>query len=273
MARLAMIEFVPSPRESARFGLRVGRAAVQPNATFDTEELHSALRREPLDVAILRMPEETVATAMAVDQCDFQPIRADTLVRYDIDLHAHATSSRADSDITLREASAADARLLETLAREIFAGYVTHYHANPLFAPDKILDGYAEWAASFAGPGETSGAWFVERGTEIVGFSGYRIDAHDCAVGVLNGILPAARGRGSYRAMLRRMLDHFASLRLRRFSIATQHHNVGVQHTWRTEGMTLRDVSATVHFNRQVAIGDARGMPGRESHSPRLRNG
>ena len=67
-------------------------------------------------------------------------------MRYDIDLPA----PRADLDkaVALRDATPADAALLESLAREIFAGYVTHYHANPLFPTSKILDGYGEWAAS-----------------------------------------------------------------------------------------------------------------------------
>jgi predicted acetyltransferase len=136
------------------------------------------------------------------------------------------------------------------MTREIFAGYATHYHANPLFAPDKILDGYAEWAASHSDQIDGTGAWIVERDKNIVGFSCYRVDTQQgLAVGVLNGILPGARGRGNYRAMLRAMLDHFTALGVRRFSIATQLHNVAVQRTWVSEGLTLGDVSNTVHIN------------------------
>jgi hypothetical protein len=241
-----MIEFVLSPRETARFGLRVGRATVE---SVDAEELVAALAREAMDVAILRLPSQAIASLDGLSRRGFDTIIADTLVTYEIAL-AHRAPSADRAQVTLRPATRSDARLLESMTREIFEGYVTHYHANPLFAPDKILDGYAEWAAFHLDRSDGRGAWIVERDGVRVGFSCYRVDAQESlAIGVLNGILPGARGRGNYRAMLRAMLDDFTALGVRRFSIATQLHNVAVQRTWVSEGMTLRDSSNTVHIN------------------------
>jgi len=241
-----MIEIVPSPRESARFGLRIGRATID---RVDVEGIASALRRNPLDFAILRLPSRAIDALDGLRRYGFDPIIADTLVSYEIALESSRSSER-HSEITLRPATRDDARLLESMTREIFHGYVTHYHANPLFASDKILDGYAEWAAGHLDQIDGVGAWIVQHDKEIVGFSCYQIVAKDSlAIGVLNGILPRARGRGNYRAMLRGMLDHFAALGLQRFSIATQIHNSAVQRTWTKEGLTLREVSNTVHIN------------------------
>lgn len=241
-----MIEFVPSPRESARFGLRIGRATID---RVDAEEIASALRRDPLDFAILRFPQRAIDVLDGLRSHGFHPIVADTLVSYEGALEARKPS-RSHPEVTLRPATHSDARLLESMTREIFDGYVTHYHANPLFPPDKILDGYTEWATSHVDQIDGAGAWIVERDGDVVGFSCYRVNAKDSlAIGVLNGILPSARRRGNYRAMLRGMLDQFAVLGLRRFSIATQIHNIAVQRTWATEGLTLRDVSNTVHIN------------------------
>lgn len=242
-----MIEFVPSPRESARFGLRIGRASVD---TIDAADLVSALEREPLDVAILRVPSRAIEGLDDLGRYGLSLIIADTLVRYEIDLRSRDASANA-SGVVLRPATRNDSRLLESTTRETFAGYISHYHANPRFPPNKILDGYAEWATTHLDPDDDhTGAWIIERDGGTVGFSCYRLDTKDSlAVGVLNGIVPRARGKGNYRAMLRRMLDHFARLGIRRFSIATQAHNVAVQRTWTSEGLVLCDVNNTVHIN------------------------
>jgi GNAT superfamily N-acetyltransferase len=242
-----MIELMSSPRESARFGLRIARASVD---TLDAEDLVSALRREPIDVAILRLPSRAIGAIEDLRRYGLDPIIADTLVRYEIDLASRALSANV-AEIVLRPATSNDAHLLETMAREIFAGYKSHYHANPRFPPDKILDGYAEWATSHLDSREDDiGAWIVERDGQVVGFSCYRLDADaGLAIGVLNGVLPDARGKGNYRAMLQHMLDHFSELGAQRFSIATQDHNMTVQRTWVSEGLALGDVSNTVHVN------------------------
>lgn len=242
-----MIDFVLSPRESARFGLRIGRATVD---GVDAADLVAALERQPMDIAILRLPSRAIDAIDDLRRYALAPIIADTLVRYEIDLLSRKPSTKT-SRVILRPATRADAGLLESMTREIFAGYMSHYHANPRFPPDKILDGYAEWATSHLDSADDgAGAWLVEADGDVVGFSCYRLDANTgVATGVLNGIVPAARGKGNYRAMLHSMLDQFAALGARRFSIATQLHNVAVQRTWVTEGLTLNDVSNTVHIN------------------------
>lgn len=243
-----------SPLESARFGLRVFRADVD---TIDAAALMDTLQRERVDVAILRLPADAIASLNALREHNLAPIVADTIVRYDIDLSA--THADLDDAVVLREATPADAALLESLAREIFAGYITHYHANPLFPAAKILDGYAEWAASHVrGERADNAAWLIETGGEIAGFSCYRLDpANGLAVGVLNGILPSKRGRGIYRRMLQRMLREFGTRGMRRFAIATQVQNVAVQRNWASQGLSLRRADNTVHIN--AMFGRARG--------------
>jgi hypothetical protein len=136
------------------------------------------------------------------------------------------------------------------MARAIFADYATHFHANPLFAHDRILDGYAEWAARHAKAHDGSAAWLVEHEGALAGFSCYSVDvASGAATGVLNGILPEARRRGAYRAMLGAMLADFSTNGLRRFHIATQAHNAAVQRVWTSLGLALERESHTVHIN------------------------
>jgi RimJ/RimL family protein N-acetyltransferase len=235
-----------SPLESDRFGLRVFRCDVE---SVDAAAIAAAIEHERVDVLILRVPARELGAVNSLASHALVPIVADTLVYYDIDLSAAAVAD-LDASVTLRPASRDDAALLARMSREIFAGYVSHYHANPLFAPDRILDGYAEWAARHVGMSDGSGAWLVERDGEIAGFSCYHVDDADgLATGVLNGILPAARGHGTYRGMLQAMFTAFAEMRLRRFEISTQVHNVAVQRVWTAHRLALRRASNTVHLN------------------------
>lgn len=235
-----------SPLESARFGLRVYRASVD---AIDAERISDEIERERVDVAILRLPAMAIGSADALAQHGFAPIIADTQVVHEIELDAY-TRTPADASIVLRPATHDDAALLDRMARSIFVDYESHYHANPLFARDKILDGYAEWAARHVETDDGSAAWLVERDGELAGFSCYRIDRSDgTAIGVLNGVLPDARGSGVYRNMLHQMLERFAEMGLRRFEIATQTHNTIVQRVWAASGLSLLAKYNTLHVN------------------------
>jgi GNAT superfamily N-acetyltransferase len=245
--------------ESARFGLRVFRGETD---AIDALALAEALRRDRIDVAILRVPARALASLQALREAGLAPIVADTIVRYAIDL----PSASPLDDVRLIPASADDAARLESLTRETFAGYLTHYHANPRFPAAKILDGYAEWAASHVRDAATgSAAWLVEWRGEIAGFSCYRVaDDGSLAIGVLNGVVPAFRGRGIYRGMLRRMLHELAGLGAKRFAIATQVQNVIVQRIWAAEGFRLERAQNTVHVNAPPAFAGPAGAPGIE---------
>ncbi|HVV97510.1 MAG TPA: GNAT family N-acetyltransferase [Rhodanobacteraceae bacterium] len=236
-----------SPLESARFGLRVFRAEAD---AIDAEEIDAEIERERIDVAIVRLPRPALKPALEeLRRCGLAPIVADTLVAYGKGLTAEDRTS-GDGRLVLRPAVRGDADLLARTARAIFAGYATHFHANPLFAHDRILDGYAEWAARHAEAHEGSAAWLVEHDGKLAGFSCYSIDAASgTATGVLNGILPESRRRGAYRAMLEAMLADFSTKGLRRFHIATQAHNAAVQHVWTSLGLALERDSHTVHIN------------------------
>lgn len=236
-----------APLESARFGLRVHRAWVE---VIDADALAAEIERERVDVAILRLPARAIGTLRGLAKVGLTPIVADTLLRYEADLPALALPPVADDTVRLRPAARGDAELIERMARAIFVDYVSHYSANPLFAPDKILDGYAQWASAHLDADDGSAAWLVESRGDIVGFSCYRIDrAETMATGVLNGVIPDARGRGVYRAMLRAMLTAFADMDIQCFEIATQAHNVAVQRVWIAHGLSPQRADNTVHIN------------------------
>lgn len=236
-----------SPLESARFGLRVFRGEA---ATIDTRGLREAIAAERVDVAILRVPVQSPDALARMAQEGLNPLVADSLMHYESDLRERTVRVPRDSRLRLHPAGAADAGLLESMAREIFTGYSSHYSANPLFRAADILDGYAEWAARHVrSPGGGEAAWIVEADTRPLGFSCYRIEhSGGDAIGVLNGVLPEARGHGVYRDMLRQMLIEFGERGAGRFAISTQAHNAVVQRVWIDEGLRLTRIESTIHF-------------------------
>lgn len=237
----------PSPLDSARFGRRIYRAAMQ---TIDAAALVAELRSRHVDTLILRIPAEAVGGAAALHEVGLHPIVADTHVEYEAPLDSVAV---VPSSVEFCEVATADSETLRTVARSVFEGYSSHYNANPLLATAAIADGYADWAARFA-YAPTTPTWFVRSRGQIVGFSCCRVDG-DQARGVLNGILPAMRGAGHYRAMLHGMLERFRSSNLRSFAIATQVHNVAVQRVWAEAGLRLTRAENTIHVN--CSFGDA----------------
>lgn len=235
----------PAPAESARFGRRVFRASL---TAFDARIIANEIDRAGVDIAIVRLPAHRLADVYALRSFGLAPIVADTHMSYDFDLCSRPLEP--DARVTLREAGADDGKRLESLAGEVFAGYATHFHANPLLSPSAILAGYSEWAASHVRGDDSTKAWLVQDANDTIGFSCVRFDRSDARVtGTLNGIAPHARGRGAYRAMLRNMLLTARAMGFQRFDIATQVQNLTVQRVWISEGFMLRSAWYTIHIN------------------------
>jgi GNAT superfamily N-acetyltransferase len=252
-----------SPSESARFRLRVFRGHAK---TIDAQSLRHAIAAECVDVAIVRVPVQPPDALERLAREGLNPMIADTLVHYEVDLRDRVASIPRDSRVRLRPAEVADADRLESMAREVFTGYASHYSANPLFSAADILDGYADWAARHVrSPGDREAAWVVEAEARQVGFSCYRIEHFgNAAIGVLNGVLPEARGRGVYRDMLRQMLIEFGERGAHRFAISTQAHNAVVQRVWIDEGLCLTRTENTIHFNAHHAGRPSTGSSSRD---------
>lgn len=237
-----------SPYETARFGLRIYRGSP---GSGDASALIEELRRERVDVAILRVPAHSHELAETISAAGMPSFVADALVHYGADLRARADDPSENVSLRLRRANGRDAASLVAMVRQIFAGYSTHYHANPLFDPERILDGYAEWAVRHTEPNDVERlAWIVEVDGQDAGFSCVEVAADgSTARGVLNGVLPDQRGRGIYRDMLRAMLSRFAADGVKRFVISTQAHNATVQRVWISEQLTFERNESTVHVN------------------------
>jgi hypothetical protein len=247
-ARIPKKALVFSPEESGRFHLRVFRGEMD---AIDPVALCDELRNQRVDVAIVRLPAHALASIGTLDQAELRIVVADTLVHYSGDLRADALPKPSHHSLRLCSVGAAESAQLGDVVRAIFSDYTSHYNANKLFAPSAVVEGYAEWAVRHAQPNEERRqAWLIEWDGKTVGFSCVQSSDDGSEVrGTLNGILPAARGYGVYGAMFRSTLACVAASGARRFTIATQVHNLAVQRVWSKEGFVIDKAENTIHIN------------------------
>lgn len=242
-----------SPLDSARFGLRVFRGH---GDELDDRLFFQALVSQEVDVAIVRTPAGTGGWTR-LSRFGLPPIHADTLVYYAVDLRNYQPNTLRNSELVFAEATAADGDALGELVRTTFDGYLSHYHANPIFDPARILAGYMEWSTGYIAnstPGRVT--WVARRGGVIVAFACCSFDelANSCE-GVLYGVHPAHVGGGLYGDLIRHTQSIFRERGFATMEVSTQIWNYAVQKVWAREGFALVRAYDTWHVNAMLAGG------------------
>jgi GNAT superfamily N-acetyltransferase len=234
-----------SPEESARFGFEVRRYAI---GHGDERRLIEAIRTEAPSLAIVRLPSTRPDLLRRFREICGDVILGDCLVVYRRDNVRHGRpEGPANDTFATREATAADFDLLERLTDEIFVDYRNHYAANPRLAGFDLSEGYREWTRGHVGtPGRRCLVGTVDG--EACCYGTVRLDPDECEI-VLNGVVPAYRGRGVYRDLLRAMIGLFVDEGAARSMISTQVDNAAVQRVWIREGFFPDESFFTVHLN------------------------
>jgi GNAT superfamily N-acetyltransferase len=236
----------PSAVESARFSRTVRRYAL---GAGDAGALVDAILAEAPDLAIVRFPASRPEVLGRLRETGSEVILGDCLVVWRRDNErAGPPDGGRQAGFSVREAVAADFPLLDRLTDEIFADYRNHYAANPRLAGFDLREGYREWTRGHVGTGERRCLLAAVEGVPCA-YGTVRLDAEESEI-VLNGVLPAYRGRGVYRDLLRAMVDLFVRHGSRRSMISTQVDNAAVQRVWVREGFFPSDAFLTVHLNR-----------------------
>jgi GNAT superfamily N-acetyltransferase len=241
-----------SPNESARFGLRIGRVAVEASTGDLVASLARAMVNEQLDVLIVRAPADDMSLPARLAALEgVRAVPADTLMYWEWT----AAPDRPPIARVERVAPLDDAETVERLVSDVFPGYPNHYAANPLLSPAAALAGYCEWAASLLASGSST-FWVLESDDgDAIGFGlvDWSPEVPDVR---LAGILPAFRGRGAYRTLISALMGEVAARGHERLRISTQAHNVRPMRTW--AGLGWRPVRAltTVHLIREELLLD-----------------
>lgn len=245
--------FVLSDIESNRFGLRVARARVDdPGAACDIQMLAQELETLGADVAILRMPAGDMAFSRALADAPLRVIHADTLVYQGRLLADYVRPDRAAEEIDFGPAYRDEAEAISALAARSFGGYTSHYHANPLFEPALINEGYAQWARSHLD------ADSPDRHTHVARADGRVVAFLTTTVGpadrrsfeiVLNAVDPEYARKGIYSSLFGYVLEHFRDAGFAHVSISTQIWNYAVQRVWARHGLKIERAYDTFHIN------------------------
>jgi len=242
----------PSPLDSARFGLKISRAALE---TCDERTLLRTAVDGRVDVAIIRLPTESSTTIQKVQRRGFPVLHADTLVYYSIDLRSYEPKPLRNANLEFSLATTTDRAEIEALVRQTFASYRSHYHANPLFDAGAILDGYMEWASGHIDAVGGSLCWVARRAGRIVAFACCD-EGEDFAEGVLYGVHPDCAGGGLYSDLIRFTQAQFKSRGAPRMHVSTQVGNYAVQKVWAREGFALDAAYDTFHVNLLLSAGE-----------------
>jgi hypothetical protein len=118
---------------------------------------------------------------------------------------AVAVRKQPDDRYPIRTATAADRDALRDLTREAFAGYPSHYHADPRLDRNRCDEVYVHWVLESLGaqrPGES--LFVAERDGQLTGFGLFRLHETGCEA-LLAGARPGSETTRAfvYRAILR----------------------------------------------------------------------
>lgn len=243
----------PSPFDSTRFGIKVCRASYE---RVDQDAVLCELIQSEADVAIYRIPSSGSAGIHRLQDHGFDIIDAGTQVYYTMDLRLHEPKPLRNNDVEISLAQAADDPELELLATAAFEGYVSHYSANPLFAPEKVLAGYVEWTLRHRQqPGRTI-TWVARRAGRIIAFACCEFDepGRICNGGIY-GVLPGKASRGLFGDLIRFTQRYFRELGYTEMRMSTKVGNFAVQKVWIREGYHLYEAYDTFHVNALLSAG------------------
>lgn len=234
-----------SPLDSARFGLTVVRGKQE---AVDSKAIAKTIFASECDLAIIRVPSAADGIH-GISRWALPLIHADTLVYYKCDLRSHVPTPLRNSDLRFRKAAPDDLDALRALIAGTFRNYRSHYHANPLLDPDKILAGYQEWAEGHAlAPDRT--LWIAERDGRLAAFAACSETADGkTGEGVLYGVDPQESGGGIYGDLIRHTQADFAGRGFSTMLVSTQVNNFAVQKVWAREGFHLFEAWDTYHVN------------------------
>ncbi|MPZ94223.1 MAG: hypothetical protein GEU96_04735 [Propionibacteriales bacterium] len=251
------VRYTTIPAEGRRLGRSIGRVTCgfDPVGPETARELTETIAQAPDDIVVVRYPAAAVCLGAAVLAAGRDVVPAGALTYWGA-APDHVTrpsgASARDLDVVPAQALDADgagraAAVVDEVVADAFAGYGSHYAANPLLDPALVLAGYQEWArGSLTGDGVV--LVLRERGTPI-GLATCSEGRSDLEV-LLAGLVSEYQGGGRYGVLLAACADEATRRGRDRLVISTQVANVRVQRAWANAGLRPFAAVETVHAVR-----------------------
>lgn len=234
--------------ESNRFGLRIYRGQYE---DFDTKDVDRITHDNDFDVIIVRFPTETIFEHYRlVDFANCKTIHADSLVYYSAPLQ-EIEIKPLRNDLEFEVLGDGDESKLESVLKQVFAGYQNHYYSNPCLSRQAIIEGYLEWALSFSKSDDKGITWLIkDRNTRcVVAFLACSYDKTESVSELkLGGVLPDFEGRGVYSDFVRYAQHFFKEMGIRTLLTSTQLQNIAVQRAWQRHCFRFDKSYETYHI-------------------------
>jgi len=126
----------------------------------------------------------------------------DTLVYLQNDFEDYSPATYP-SELSIQALDPEDIPGVAKIAKESFAAYKGHYHADPRLDPVKATEVYSSWAERCCIDSTVANHVLVAKlDGELVGFRAIRVNLSDEAEFILAGVAPGMRRRGIYRAFV-----------------------------------------------------------------------
>ena len=235
-----------APLEEARFGIRTAR--VDGVRAPDLHEVIEFCRTEDVRLLIARTAASDMCAAQALEDAGARLM--DTVVYYERDFAKRPLENDL-SDARVRPATAADEAAVIAIARESFAGYYGHYHADPRLDRAATDAAYVDWAARSLHDREVADQVLVaELEAEVSAFGTLQQDADGRCNYVLAAVAAAGRRHGLYRAIAGTGMAWAMKSGASAFYSSTQIGNLAVQKVWTRLGMEPADAVHTFHWWR-----------------------
>jgi GNAT superfamily N-acetyltransferase len=217
-----------SPLDEARFGIRVARIHELTSQVLD--ETLEFCRDHAVQMLIARSPSQDIRFVQQLEELGFRLM--DTLVYYRRDL-VYLPIPEPQNAVVIRPVRAGEEAVVREVAAQSFQGYLGHYHADPRLDPAACDAAYISWAErSCLDRAVADEVLVAELDGYPVGFLTLRRNTPEQAEIVLNGVLPAAQGRGVYRELVIQALRQAKAWEAHEIIVSTQIVNLAPQKVW-----------------------------------------
>ena len=233
-----------SPLEESRFGIRTGR--VEGVQADDLPELTNFCRAEDLELLIARCDAAEVTAAQALEDAGARLM--DTIVYWERDFLKRPTEPDL-GDPRVRPAVSADQAAVLEIARESFAGYYGHYHADKRLDRHATDAAYVDWAQRSLHDATVADAVLVaEVDRRVAGFCTVQMEPGQRCNWILAAVAADGRRHGLYRAMGQASMAWAHAQGAGAFYSSTQIGNVAVQKVWARLSMEFFRAVHTFHW-------------------------
>lgn len=234
--------------ESKRFGMRIYRGYYE---DFEMKDVQRIVNENDFDIIIVRYPTSTIYDHYQLVDLDYcKTIHADSLVYYAAPLQ-EIEIKPLHNNLDFEVITTGNDERLDSVIQTIFTDYKNHYFANPCLNKSAIVEGYIEWAKSYAVAKENGITWLIkdEGDSANVAFQACYFDEEESICDLkLGGVMPSYAKRGIYADLLLYSQSYFKNKGIKTMVTSTQLQNVAVRRVWEKCGFRFDKSYETYHI-------------------------